>query len=116
MQAQSGETLTAVATEARDAWLGTLPSPNWSERYDDAWDDVQRLMIASRNSRDRELESKRELEEAKRREAEERARRAEEARRAAAEIAAKQQELREAPGAHRGGATAASGSRAAKGG
>ena len=52
-------------------------------------------MIASRNSRDRELQSKRELEEAKRREAEERAR-AEEAHRAAAEIAAKQQELLEA--------------------
>jgi WD40 repeat protein len=96
MQAQRGETLAATATEARDAWLRTLPSPGWSERYDDGWDDVQRLMIASRKARDEELQRKRELEEAQRREAEERARRAEEAHRAAAEIAAKQQELREA--------------------
>jgi WD40 repeat protein len=96
MQAQRGETLSAAATEARDAWLRTLPSPAWSERYDDAWDDVQRLMVASRKARDQELQNRRELEEAQRREAEERARRAEEAHRAAAEIAARQQELREA--------------------
>jgi hypothetical protein len=96
MQAQRGETLAATATEARDAWLRTLPSSRWSERYDDAWDDVQRLMIASRKARDEELRRKRELEEARRQEAEERAQRAEEAHRAAAEIAAKQQELREA--------------------
>jgi hypothetical protein len=96
MQAQRGETLSAVATEARDAWLRTLPSPAWAERYDDSWDEVERLMIASRKARDEEARQKREFEEAKRREAEERARRAEEAHRAAAEIAARQQELREA--------------------
>jgi DNA repair exonuclease SbcCD ATPase subunit len=96
LQAQKGETLRAAATADRDDWLKTLPSPAWSERYDDAWDDVQRLMVASRKARDQELQNKRELEEAQRREAEERARRAEEAHRAAAEIAARQQELREA--------------------
>jgi hypothetical protein len=96
MQAQRGETLSAVATETRDAWLGGLPAPAWAERYDDAWDDVQRLMEASRKARDEELQHKREFEEARRRAAEERALRAEEARRAADALAAKQQELRAA--------------------
>jgi hypothetical protein len=96
MQAQTGETLSAAATEARDAWLDTLPSHRWTERYDNAWDDVDRLMIASRKTRDEELQRKREFEEAKRREAEARAQRAEEAHRAAEEIAAKQQQLRQA--------------------
>ena len=114
MQAQRGETLSAAATDGRDAWLGTSALARWTERYDDAWDDVEQLMIASRKARDEELQRKREFEEAKRREAEERARSGRGApgrcgdRRQAAGVA-------RGAGADRGGATPAGRGRATEG-
>jgi conflict system STAND superfamily ATPase len=92
MQAQGSETLSAAATETRGAWLRTLPSPGWAERYG-GWDDAQQLMRRSCKAAEEEAKRKQDLEEARRRQAEERACRAEEAHRAAAEIAAKQREL-----------------------
>jgi len=77
MQAQRGETLSATATDTRDAWLKTLPASGWARRYDDGWDDVQRLIDASRNAAEEDARRRKELEEFRRREAEERARQAE---------------------------------------
>ena len=96
LAAEDGETLPALATSTRDAWLETLPSTQWCERYGGGWADVRQLMNRSRKAAEEDAKRKQELEEARRREAEERARRAEEAHRAAEAIAAKQQELREA--------------------
>ncbi len=87
IQAQKGETLSASATTDRDAWLSTLPSPAWSERYDGGWADVQRLMVASRKVFAEEARRAQELYEAKRREAEARLQQA------TAELAAKQEQL-----------------------
>ncbi|MDF3042657.1 MAG: hypothetical protein K0Q71_5363, partial [Thermomicrobiales bacterium] len=93
VQAQKGETLSSAATADRDAWLRTLPSSGWSERYDGGWAEVQGLLDASRKARDAEARSRQELEEARRREAEERTRRAEEAEHAVARLAEAQQRV-----------------------
>lgn len=96
VSAQQGETLSPAATEDREAWLETLPSPAWANRYNGGWQDIERLMAASRRARDEEKQRLRELDEAKSREAETRARQAEEARKAAAEIAETEKQLRTA--------------------
>ena len=96
VMAQKEETLSPAATDDRDEWLETLPSPAWTERYDGGWGEVQGLMDKSRQARDVEARRRREFDESKRREAEERAQRAEDARQAASDLAAKEHELRAA--------------------
>ncbi len=95
MLAQRGEILSATATEGRDAWLTTLPSPGWAKRYDGGWEDVQRLMSTSRKAAEEDARRKQDLEEARRREAEARALRAEEARAAAAKLAEARERIAE---------------------
>jgi hypothetical protein len=44
------QVLSTAATSYTDAWLHTLPSEAWSERYHGGWADVHRLIDASRNA------------------------------------------------------------------
>jgi energy-coupling factor transporter ATP-binding protein EcfA2 len=53
VQAEEGGTLSPLATATRDAWLETLPSETWCERYGGGWSDVQALMARSREERAR---------------------------------------------------------------
>jgi WD40 repeat protein len=48
------ETLSPASTMDRDAWLTTLPSKAWCQRYRGGWEGVQRLMQASRAARARQ--------------------------------------------------------------
>ena len=64
------QVLSPASSEYSDRWLSALPSKSWTERYDGGWDDVQKLMAASR----REAKRQQDLETKQRREAEERAR------------------------------------------
>ena len=41
IQARKREILSAAATDDRDAWLRTLPSEDWSDRYEGGWSLVQ---------------------------------------------------------------------------
>ena len=47
--------LSAAATLELTAWIRTLPSPQWTERYGDGFAEVQRLLDASQGERQREL-------------------------------------------------------------
>ena len=55
LQANERGTLSAGGTANRDAWVETLPSAEWCERYGGGWADVQELMDRSRKARDAEL-------------------------------------------------------------